>query len=116
MLVQYSRPDVAGPKLSEFDVLELTEPDILNRMLTNSLGVLGEVKKFRHLFLYGQTRIHLDKVEGLGTFLEFEICLRSEQTIDEGTKIANDLKEQFDVKDSQQLKGAYMDDLLKNKI
>lgn len=112
MLVQYARPDISGPKLSEFDVLDVTEPEKLDRMLTASLGIIGEVKKQRYLFLYEQTRIHLDKVEGLGTFLEFEVCLRPEQTIEEGTKIANDLMELFEIKEADLMTGAYMDELL----
>lgn len=112
MLVQYDRPDISGPKLSEFDVLDVTEPEKLNRMLTNGLGVLGEVKKTRYLFLHEQTRIHLDKVEDLGTFLEFEVCLRPEQTIEDGTKITNNLIKLFEIEDSDLLTGAYMDELL----
>lgn len=54
MLVQYARPDVSGPKLSQFDVLNVTEPEQLDRMLTASLGVLGQVKKERHLYLCEQ--------------------------------------------------------------
>lgn len=50
MLVQYDRPDISGPKLSEFDVLDIAEPEKLDRMLTNSLGVLGEVKRIDSYF------------------------------------------------------------------
>lgn len=114
MLVQYDRPDISGPKLSEFDVLDIAEPVKLDRMLTNSLGVLGEVKKDRFLFLHKQTRIHLDKVENLGTFLEFEVCLQPKQTIDEGTAIANDLIKLFEIEETDLMTGAYMDELLKN--
>lgn len=114
MLVQYDRPDISGPKLSEFDVLDIAEPEKLDRMLTNSLGVLGEVKKDRFLFLHEQTRIHLDKVENLGTFLEFEVCLQPKQTIEEGTAIANDLIKLFEIEETDLMTGAYMDELLKN--
>lgn len=112
MLVQYARPDISGPKLSEFDVLEVTEPEKLDRMLSASLSVIGEVKKQRYLFMYEQTRIHLDKVEGLGTFLEFEVCLRPEQTVEDGTEVANKLMELFDIKETDLMTGAYMDELL----
>ena len=112
MLIQYARPDQSGPKLSEFDVLDVAEPDKLDRMLSNSLGVVGEVKKSRYLFLNEQTRIHLDKVDGLGSFLEFEVCLRPDQTIEDGTQIANDLMKQFEISDADLMTGAYMDELL----
>ncbi|XP_031622809.1 uncharacterized protein LOC116340453 isoform X2 [Contarinia nasturtii] len=111
MLIQYARPDVSGPKLSEFDVLAVEDADKLDRMLSNSVGVIGEVKKSRYLFLLDQTRIHLDKVEGLGTFLEFEVCLRPEQTIEDGTQIANDLINKFEIGESDLMTGAYMDEL-----
>jgi predicted adenylyl cyclase CyaB len=44
----------------------------MERALTRSLGVRGEVRKERRLFLWRHTRIHLDEVEGLGSFLELE--------------------------------------------
>lgn len=115
MLVQYHRPDVAGPKLSEFNVLDVNEPLKLNQMLQSSLGILGEVKKTRYLFLHEQTRIHLDRVDGLGTFLEFEVCLKLEETIEHGTSIANELRKTFDIDDGDLLTKAYMDELLKNQ-
>lgn len=112
MLVQYSRPDVLGPKLSEFNILETDDPKMLHKILETSIGVLGEVKKERFLFLYEQTRIHLDKVIGLGTFLEFEVCLRPEQTIEEGTAIADKLSELFEIRKEDLMAGAYLDELL----
>ena len=42
-------------------------------MLGQALGVLGVVRKQRLLYLVGQTRVHLDSVEGLGDFLELEV-------------------------------------------
>lgn len=112
MLVQYHRPDISGPKLSEFNVLEIAEPKLLLNMLESSLGILGEVKKTRFLFLHDQTRIHLDKVDGLGTFLEFEVCLRPDETVEHGTAIANKLMEIFQIKENDLLTQAYMDELL----
>lgn len=112
MLVQYNRPDVSGPKLSEFNILETDDPKMLHKILEQSVGVLGEVKKERWLFLYEQTRIHLDKVDGLGTFLEFEVCLCPSQTIDDGKIIADKLIELFHIRSDDLMAGAYLDELL----
>lgn len=111
-LVQYNRPDITGPKLSEFNILETDNPKMLHKILEESVGILGEVKKERWLFLYEQTRIHLDKVDGLGTFLEFEVCLRPSQTIEDGKIIADKLTELFQICPKDLMAGAYLDELL----
>lgn len=113
MLVQYDRPNTAGPKLSEYNLFETDDPDMLNKVLSASLGVLGEVKKQRYLFLHEQTRIHLDNVSGLGEFLEFEVVLRPDQTIEEGTAIADKMMSIFEIEKDDLLAGAYLDELLK---
>lgn len=115
MLVQYSRPDVSGPKLSEYSLFETDEPNKLHNILAASIGILGEVKKDRWLFLYEQTRIHLDKVKNLGNFLEFEVVLRPEQSVEDGTDIANKMMALFEIKQEDLLTGAYLDELLKEK-
>lgn len=91
----------------------MAEPDVLNKMLTASLGIKGEVRKIRHLFLHDQTRIHLDQVEQLGNFMEFEVCLKTGQNIEYGTEIANELMIKFGIQQEDLIAGAYLDDLLK---
>lgn len=44
-------------------------------ILERALGLLGRVEKERSLWLYKNTRIHLDRVVGLGEYLELEIVL-----------------------------------------
>jgi len=38
-----------------------------------ALGIKGVVRKQRMLYMIGQTRVHLDQVEGLGSFMELEV-------------------------------------------
>ena len=92
------------------------------------MGV-GTVKKQRLLFLVGQTRVHIDTVQGLGEFLELEVCgyvvsslimslimlqvvLRPGQLPSEGESIAIDLMAQLGVAPDNLVSGAYMDLLL----
>jgi adenylate cyclase class IV len=62
----------------------------------------------------GQTRVHLDEVEGLGEFMELEVVLRQGQTDLEGQAIARDLMSRLGVHEEDLLEGAYMD-LLEGK-
>jgi adenylate cyclase class IV len=57
----------------------------------------------------GQTRIHLDEVEGLGTFLELEVVLKPGQPAEEGHAIAAELMRELEVVDSDLLACAYAD-------
>jgi len=61
------------------------------------------------LYLVGQTRLHLDEVEGLGQFMELEVVLRPDQTDAEGQAIAADLMIRLGVREDDLLKVAYMD-------
>lgn len=45
-------------------------------MLTKTFGKLVTVEKRRSLWMYKNTRIHLDKVKHLGTFLELETVVK----------------------------------------
>jgi predicted adenylyl cyclase CyaB len=74
-LIFYHRPDQAGPKVSEYDVVPVAEPVRLRALLAAALGILVEVHKQRELWLLDNVRIHLDTVHGLGTFLEFEVVV-----------------------------------------
>ncbi|XP_055632796.1 uncharacterized protein LOC129773225 [Toxorhynchites rutilus septentrionalis] len=112
-LILYFRADEGGPKLSTYHKIDLDEPKQMEVILTESVGVKGEVKKRRYLFLHEQTRIHLDEVEGLGHFLEFEVVLKSDQCVEEGTAIANEMMKIFEIEEKDLIVGAYIDKLLK---
>jgi predicted adenylyl cyclase CyaB len=113
-LVYYERPDQDGPKRSNYHIFETSDPENLKTTLSLALGVRGVVRKMRSLYLVGQTRIHLDDVEGLGHFMELEVVLREGQTNAEGQAIAQDLMARLGVRGEDLLDGAYMD-LLEQK-
>ncbi len=108
-LVYYARTDAAGPKRSEYLIHEIKEPEALKILLGRALGVRGVVRKTRHLFVVGQTRVHLDKVDGLGTFAELEVVLRKGQSDAEGQAIAEDLMDKLGIDPNDLIEGAYMD-------
>jgi len=71
-LIQYRRADGAGPRVSDYRVVAAGDADALREALDAALGTLVVVEKSRRLLLWEGVRIHLDEVEGLGSFLELE--------------------------------------------
>lgn len=108
-LIYYERPDTHQAKTSHYQIVPTHEPQALGALLAAVLGVRGVVRKERWLYLAGQTRIHLDRVEGLGEFLELEVVLTETQTIDDGRQIAWTTQRQLGVDDRDLLDRAYID-------
>ena len=71
-LIQYRRPDAAGPRVSDFRRVPVADADALREALDAALGTLVVVEKTRRLLVWEGVRIHLDEVEGLGSFVELE--------------------------------------------
>lgn len=113
-LIYYTRPDQEGPKRSDYQIAETANPENIKRILELAYGIRGMVKKTRYLYLVGQTRIHLDEVEGLGQFMELEVVMQDGQSDAEGQEIAKGLMASLGVEGSDLLEGAYMDLLEKN--
>jgi len=108
-LIFYSRPDVAGTKQSDYEITAVADPELLRVVLARALGVTQTVEKTRVLYLVGQTRVHLDSVDGLGDFLELEVVLRPGQDSAEGQAIAADLMQRLGIRDTDLCSTAYAD-------
>jgi ADP-ribose pyrophosphatase len=71
-LILYQRAFGSAPRPSEYVVLPVAEPAGAGALLEAAFGVQVVVRKKRELWLLDNVRIHLDSVEGLGSFLELE--------------------------------------------
>lgn len=71
-LIAYRRPDSREPEGSTYVRAAAGEPELLREALEAALGTIVVVSKRRRLFIWENVRIHLDDVDGLGTFLELE--------------------------------------------
>ena len=71
-LIAYRRPDATEPEESAFIRAAADDPASLRAALDAALGATVVVVKRRRLFSWENVRIHLDEVEGLGTFIELE--------------------------------------------
>jgi len=81
VLIQYARPDAAAARVSCYYLVPVPEPALLKAALTAALGVRGVVCKRREIHFWHNVRIHLDEVDGLGSFVEFEAVLAAEDQL-----------------------------------
>ncbi|PSN54302.1 hypothetical protein C0J52_11046 [Blattella germanica] len=82
-LIFYDRPDGDGPKLSEYEICKFPDGSQITSLLSRALGVKGNV------------------------------VLSDDQTVEQGQVIAEKLMTDLGVENSDLIKGAYMDLLLK---
>ena len=114
-LIFYQRPDQAGPKESFFLISPTSSPDTLREALTLAYGQAGRVRKRRTLYLAGRTRIHLDRVENLGDFLELEVMMADGEPTEAGVTVARDLLAKLGISPTQLVERAYVD-LLSDRV
>lgn len=74
-LIAYERPKRKGARESGYIKWRVEDPDGALRLLTAALGVEAVVRKTREVWLVDGARIHLDRVAGLGTFVEIEVLM-----------------------------------------
>jgi adenylate cyclase class IV len=70
-LIRYDRPEREGVRTSAYEVLPVRDAEA-HACLVPKTPPLVTVRKRRELWLVDNVRIHLDTVDGLGTFLELE--------------------------------------------
>lgn len=115
-LIFYRRADRKGPKESFYIRSPTSDPEALRESLSLAYGQAGRVRKHRTLFFVGRTRVHLDKVEGLGHFLELEVVLEEGESSDAGVREARDLAARLGIEPSQMIEGAYVELLAQRRL
>lgn len=108
-LIFYQRPDQPGPKESSYCIVPTMAPDSLRETLARAYGIAGRVRKQRTLFMIGRTRVHLDRVENLGDWLELEVVLSENEPSAVGIGEAQELMLKLGIDSAQLFDGAYVD-------
>ncbi|MFP4089342.1 MAG: class IV adenylate cyclase [Cyclobacteriaceae bacterium] len=112
-LIAYERQNLAGPKKSDISLYKSKAAKELKEVLSQALDVLVVVDKKRKIFFIDNVKFHLDRVEGLGSFVEIE-AIDYEGNIGE-EKLRQQLDTYlhlFDITDSDLLEVSYSDMLL----
>lgn len=103
-LIKYSRDEKNKNRWSNYFVLKLEGEEVEN-YFNDFFQIETVVSKKRKLYIYKDTRIHLDLVEGLGEFLELETVViegkeKAKQLFDEIVKL-------LEINTSNQIKTSY---------
>ena len=78
-LIAYERArDASGPRGSSWEAAPVADPRALEQTLARVLPRDKVVEKERALYLHGATRIHVDRVDGLGDFVELETVVTTQ--------------------------------------
>lgn len=103
-LIYYNRNEKSKKRWSDYFLLDINTQNA-EKFLDNFLERIIEVKKVRELYLYNNTRIHLDKVDNLGYFLELET--RVVKGLRDAEKRFNYLVMLLDLKSYPELRDTY---------
>lgn len=91
--IHYERDNRTRPKISAFHIM--SEDEFRERFGSEPLPSWIVVKKTREVYLIDHARIHLDEVEGLGRFLEFEVMVSKSNNVARAHETVEELRNHF---------------------
>jgi len=109
-LIYYERENISKPRRSDVFILEILESRAFTALLKKILEVKATVKKTRKIYWREKTQIHLDTVDSLGCYVEFErkTCSTLKE-IERNTKILEKLMATLEINPENLEKLSYSD-------
>jgi adenylate cyclase, class 2 len=111
-LIGYDRPDEECATASDYRIIAIEDAQAARSLLTAALGILVVVSKQREIYLRHNVRIHLDDVDHLGAFLEFEAVICDGVNEETGRRQIAELRERFAIAETDLVRASYSDLLL----
>ncbi len=108
-LIKYNREEEKSDRWSNYYVVKMEGRE--TELLFSSLfPIETEVLKKRELYLYKDTRIHIDTVENLGKFIELETVVHGEREY--AKELFDEMIELLNLDLSDQIRSSYRDLIL----
>ncbi len=111
-LIYYRRDEATPERWSMYETVAVDNPLALKTLLEHAYGIRAVVSKVRLHYQYGACRIHIDTVDGLGTFLEFEV---QDLPPHEADDLMRAMREAFRVDPEAVIQASY-EDLISQKL
>jgi predicted adenylyl cyclase CyaB len=108
-LIFYQRDDSDGPKVSFYMRSPVTNVEATQALFAAALNVRGNVSKERLVYLVERSRIQLDRVEGLGDFVEIEVVLGENDDEATGEAEAYTMFKKLGIPSEAFVPGSYID-------
>ena len=109
-LIYYERPDRTDVKDSEVLLYEVRDAATMKEMLTRVLGIQVVVRKRREIYRHEGVQVHLDEVDRLGRFLEFELAVEdTAEASERGHATLAAMRSLFGIPDEDLVASSYSD-------
>ena len=108
-LIEYSRMDTTEARTSTYTRVPVADAPTLRDALDSAYGTLVTVTKRRRLLLWEGVRIHLDEVDGLGSFVEFEAVAEEGSDLSAEHEKVERLRAELEVKQGNLVARSYSD-------
>lgn len=108
-LVYYERPDRGGVKESLVLLADLPDASAVLDILRRTFPVQAEVRKTREIYRLEGVQVHLDTVQGLGKFLEFEKVVSGDEEERAGRAQLEALSGYFQIAPEDLMASSYSD-------
>ncbi|HAS85122.1 MAG TPA: hypothetical protein DCS23_03595 [Candidatus Yonathbacteria bacterium] len=117
-LIVYFRKMKDGSRESIYYRLPLTSRSffLANGILSFVFGVKVRVVKHRDLYVYKNTRIHIDSTNGLGNFVELETVCKDPLCDKEYHEEHEEIKQKLSISEYKTIAGSYSDLLWQKKL
>ena len=110
-LIAYRRPDDDEARVSEYLRVPVPDAAALKEALDTAYGTKVVVVKRRRLLLWESVRIHLDEVEGLGSYMELEGLVDGDEDGPARERVER-LRKELEIDAANLVAGSYSDLLL----
>ena len=115
-LIHYNRPNITGPKLSNFSLYKTESNSPLKPLLINALGLKIVVDKQREIYYIENIKFHIDEVIGLGNFVEIEAeGIEKEGETERLFQQCNEYLKLFKIEESALINNSYSDMLIERQ-